>query len=164
MSTNSFDKDYFRESLCAGKFIKLSKAAKWAQYYFWKRYCNNNFLLGANILEVGCGMAFLCKQLQNRYSYYGIDISYYALNYSKIENKEFNLINASAGNLPFESNYFDAIVTFDVVEHLKDPRLFFSEANRVLRKDGLIIVSTPNTNSLGVKLKSNSISLIPCMY
>ena len=45
---------------------------------------------------------------------------------------------------PFEAGSFDAITSFDVVEHLAEPAQFFRKAARYLRPGGIIVVSTPN--------------------
>jgi SAM-dependent methyltransferase len=47
-------------------------------------------------------------------------------------------------NWPFEGHMFDVITSFDVVEHLKEPKLFFSNCRKYLNNDGIIILSTPN--------------------
>ena len=46
--------------------------------------------------------------------------------------------------LPFDDESFDCVVSFQVIEHIKDDRAFVAEVRRVLRKGGRFIVSTPN--------------------
>lgn len=48
-----------------------------------------------------------------------------------------------AHRLPFAPASFDNIVMFDVLHHLDRPRLFLSEASRVLRSGGRIVVMEP---------------------
>jgi ubiquinone/menaquinone biosynthesis C-methylase UbiE len=51
------------------------------------------------------------------------------------------------GNLekmPFESDFFDAIVSCNVAEHLENPPIFFEEAARILKKNGFFMLKTPN--------------------
>ncbi len=48
---------------------------------------------------------------------------------------------------PFEGlkdNSFDTIVTFQVIEHIKDDELFLKELHRVLKPGGLALLTTPN--------------------
>lgn len=47
--------------------------------------------------------------------------------------------------LPFKKNSFDIVAMWEVLEHLpKGEELFaFMEINRVLRKDGVLLLSTP---------------------
>lgn len=53
-----------------------------------------------------------------------------------------------AHNLPFKDESFDNIVLFDVLHHLHDLFSFFSDAERVLKQDGRILLMEPNI-SLG---------------
>ena len=46
--------------------------------------------------------------------------------------------------MPFSDEYFDVVVSFETIEHLKNYRRFLDECRRVLKKDGLFICSTPN--------------------
>lgn len=50
---------------------------------------------------------------------------------------------ADAQALPFRDNSFDNIVAVDVLHHLERPQRFFSEADRVLRPGGRIILVEP---------------------
>lgn len=46
-------------------------------------------------------------------------------------------------NLPFESNTFDTVVSTQVLEHVTKPWVMVSEINRILKRDGIIILSAP---------------------
>lgn len=52
-------------------------------------------------------------------------------------------IIASAMALPLLSGKFDAVSCFDVLQHVSDPMIVLSEARRVLRDDGIIILTYP---------------------
>ncbi len=43
---------------------------------------------------------------------------------------------------------FDTIAALEVIEHLENPRRFFREAARLLKRQGLLVVTTPNCESL----------------
>jgi SAM-dependent methyltransferase len=49
----------------------------------------------------------------------------------------------SATELPYEDSSFDAHLSFEVLEHIYDPKPYFSEAARVVRKKGKVIFSVP---------------------
>ena len=44
----------------------------------------------------------------------------------------------------FERNYFDAILLGEVIEHVKDPYGTIGEISKILRYDGILVLSTPN--------------------
>ena len=48
-----------------------------------------------------------------------------------------------AHELPFENQSFDNIVMFDVLHHMERPRLFLSEASRILRSGGRVVLVEP---------------------
>ena len=46
--------------------------------------------------------------------------------------------------LPFAARSFDTVTSFQVIEHLADPRAYLEEIARVLAPDGVLLLSTPN--------------------
>jgi len=111
------------------------------------------FLLGPSEktkwLDIGCGQGFLVLEaLRNDIDAYGIDISKYALENSLIIDR---VRYGSITNIPFEDEMFDVISAFDVVEHVnqRDAAKAFSEMHRVLRCNGLLILTTPNPCAMG---------------
>ena len=48
------------------------------------------------------------------------------------------------GCTPVEDNYYDAIFSLEVIEHLENPRQFFRELGRIVAPEGRVIVTTPN--------------------
>jgi SAM-dependent methyltransferase len=53
-------------------------------------------------------------------------------------------INFEQDSFPFLSESFDVVCANSVIEHLHDPTMFFKEIHRVLKKDGHVILVTPN--------------------
>ena len=53
-----------------------------------------------------------------------------------------------SGNIPplssFADNSFDSLVSFQVIEHIQDDRLFLKEIHRVLKPGGIALLTTPN--------------------
>jgi len=80
----------------------------------------------------------------------GIDINEEALNYTKSRYKspniEFRKMDVCQTDFP--SHSFDVITSFETLEHLLPLKtdIFTKEVTRLLKKDGLFIISTPNTN------------------
>lgn len=123
--------------------------------YVVARYCNvisllkekcGHSLKGMRILDLGCGDGVLSYLLnRNGAEVIGIDFSFEALRYARNRTgkKNINFIHGSAYSLPLEDNYFDAIVSSDVIEHVQNTELFLSEAKRVLKINGIAVISTP---------------------
>lgn len=62
-------------------------------------------------------------------------------------------INVENDPLPFETESFDIIISFEVIEHLYSPTNYLTEMLRVLRKNGLLIMSTPNMISFASRIR-----------
>jgi SAM-dependent methyltransferase len=96
-------------------------------------------------LDAGCGIGTLGKALKDRYGgeVHGIEINPKAV----FEAKK-NGIRAKIGDLekvwPYPNDYFDTVISVQVIEHVVHTDQFIKEACRVLKKGGLFIVTTPN--------------------
>ena len=57
-------------------------------------------------------------------------------------------VRGDALNLPFKDNAFDIVGLFDVIEHFDDDQAVLREARRVLKKDGLLVITVPALSEL----------------
>jgi ubiquinone/menaquinone biosynthesis C-methylase UbiE len=53
------------------------------------------------------------------------------------------LVQGDALNLPFKDESFDIVTAFEVIEHLYDPQKALGEIRRILKMDGIALISTP---------------------
>jgi ubiquinone/menaquinone biosynthesis C-methylase UbiE len=60
------------------------------------------------------------------------------------KNKPQNFICADAHYLPFKGKIFDKVCMYEVIEHVESPLSCLKEIHRVLKKNGILEVSTPN--------------------
>lgn len=105
---------------------------------------------GLRCLDVGCGCGYGTGYLakNNADSIIGVDISAdaikFAKKYHKSENLEFFAMDAL--NLKFKNNSFDAIICFEMIEHIpeKDQYRLLEESIRVLKDNGTLYISCPN--------------------
>lgn len=109
-------------------YINLHERADRSGYIYatYQRY------FGSRVLDVGCDQALL-KDLAPGMKYTGVDMGGKAdvvLNLDKIE------------RLPFDNDSFDCVICSDVLEHLDNLHLVFSELIRVSNR--YIIISWPN--------------------
>lgn len=102
---------------------------------------------GARILDVGCGTGVVLDRLarEEGWNCFGVDISSEAL--SRRAGANGRDAAADALSLPFADGTFDAVLLFDVIEHLEGPPAGLMEARRVSRVGASLMVTTPNSNS-----------------
>ena len=103
---------------------------------------------GARLLEIGVGMGHLVGQLENTFETYGMDINHWAVKQSKSVVQKTQLETASAQELPFSDNSFNVVIIKHIVEHLPDPQKAIREIGRVTEPGGVLILATPNLDSM----------------
>lgn len=106
---------------------------------------------GDKILEVGCGNGYylsLLNRLGLNISLTGIDNDKLALFDAKrfIGDEKVILIFADATRLPFKDSSFNKIICSEVIEHIRDDKKVLQEIHRVLKKEGIMVLSTCNIN------------------
>lgn len=99
----------------------------------------------SKILDVGFGYPFLEGFLKDEYQIFGVDNNKYFLKDLNKENYRYGDIRKK---ISFEDNYFDCVVMLEVIEHLNNTETSFREIKRVLKPEGLLLISTPNHNSV----------------
>jgi len=95
------------------------------------------------ILDVGCFSGEFLRGLGNGFELYGIEIHPQAVERAKqggveILGNDFSALNSM-------NDRFDVVTLFDVIEHVYNPLEFLTLLSRVVKKGGLIIISTGNT-------------------
>ncbi len=100
------------------------------------------------ILDIGCGDGVLIYLIVKKFrkkdiELFGIDSSEIAIEVAKekIPLAEFKIANLY--DLPFEENYFDIIISSDVIEHVSEANKMLSEIRRVGKKGSYILIGTP---------------------
>lgn len=99
------------------------------------------------VLEIGFGEGYGTELLsESCLEIIGIDVEQEVVPYAndKYGSDKCKFQYYEGGKLPFESSSFDAVVTFQVIEHIKDDKAFVSEISRVLKPGGTLYVTTPN--------------------
>lgn len=94
------------------------------------------------ILNLGVGMGNDLKILNKYGDNYIIDIDPKVLNFID-KNSYFEKKVQDACNLPYPDNFFDIVVGFGILEHVKDDKKLVTEAYRTLKGDGIFIFSGP---------------------
>lgn len=101
------------------------------------------------ILDAACGTGYGSSLLKNIRSsqVIGLDICPETVSYAQkkysTENCLFKLCDLTQMK-KIEDQTIDAVVSFETIEHLETPTIFLKNINRVLKKGGYLIISTPN--------------------
>ena len=99
------------------------------------------------ILDVGCGVGYFLDEAKKRgWEVYGNELSDKAVEVCQNKNINCTLGELDANN--FAEDSFDVITSFEVIEHMNRPKAEIAAFYKILRKGGLVYLTTPNFNSL----------------
>ena len=120
------------ERLVPDDAVEASLQEHLARYRFAKERARGR------VLDVACGTGYGTSML----GAVGVDLSLPALRYAATRYPA-RYVAADAASLGFK-RAFETVVSFETIEHVRDPDAFVAECARVLRPGGTFIVSTPN--------------------
>jgi ubiquinone/menaquinone biosynthesis C-methylase UbiE len=102
---------------------------------------------GKVVLDIASGSGYGSACLAEAAKHvYGVDIDADAISYAKKNygSKNVEFIKGDGVSIPLDDNSVEMVVTFETIEHIEDYKTFMSEIRRVLKDDGLLVLSTPN--------------------
>ena len=101
---------------------------------------------GARVIDVGCATGDFVQHAARRYDMWGIDVSPYATQLAREKNPERadRIFTGFIEDQRFEPASFDAIVMWDVIEHVWDPGAVCRQLVGLLKPGGVLILSTPD--------------------
>lgn len=99
---------------------------------------------GKKFLDVGAGLGFFSCEAAKR----GADVTAVDIGNSLLKALHrkcpARTVLADALDLPFKPNSFDYVLLTEVIEHTPNPLKAIDEAIRVLKKDGYLVLTSPN--------------------
>ena len=121
---------------------RITEIESYHRYWAAAELCKGCSVLDAASGE-GYGAAILASCAAN---VTGVDLNREIVEKASLKYVAENLsyVHADVAALPFADNSFDRVVSFETIEHIPDQNKFLSEVRRVLKPDGVLILSSPN--------------------
>lgn len=96
------------------------------------------------LLDAGCGTGWFSQKACERKAHVtSLDLGVNLLD--EVAKKcDSNRVVGSILQMPFEDNYFDIVISSEVIEHVPDHKKALSELYRVLKPNGILVITTPN--------------------
>ena len=111
------------------------------------------YVTGKKVLDYGCGSGYGTALISDACSQiFGVDVSAEAIAHAtghfSAPNLSYREIKqAEVAPLPFPDSSFDVVLSFQVIEHVKDVSAYLREIERVLAPAGCVLIATPDRSS-----------------
>ena len=96
----------------------------------------------ARILDLGCAFGVFLKSLGDEWQRFGVDVSEFAIGRASKAVLQGRFAVASCTAVPFRAR-FDAVVAFDVIEHVEDFDRVAPSVQALLADDGIFVFVVP---------------------
>ena len=106
------------------------------------------FVSGKTVLDIASGSGYGTKIIASKAAkVFGVEVDEASILYSKenFGSNNIKYIKGDASTIPLDDNSVDVVVSFETIEHIKDYNKFLDEVDRVLKDDGVLLLSTPNS-------------------
>lgn len=105
------------------------------------------------ILDIGCATGFFLEAARSRgWEPFGVELSPYSSGIARERIGGDRIVTGTVETASFPDSFFDAVVMTDVIEHIADVRPFMAEVARILKQDGIAVITTPNPASLSRRM------------
>ncbi len=118
-------------------------------------------MFGLKFLDVGSGTGWFSKEAALRgANVYSLDVGENIL--AEVTKKcNSTRIIGDALDIPFDDDYFDIVLSTEVIEHTANPKKAVKEMCRVLKKNGILIITVPNKMWYPIVVIANFIKIRP---
>lgn len=117
------------------------------QTHFQRYHYASKFVKNKRVLDIASGVGYGSDIISKNEPEFIIagDIYFEGLVYGlKNYSKLIDFLQMEVNFFPLMNSFFDTIISFETIEHVKDPEKFLSEIHRTLKSGGMLVISTPN--------------------
>ncbi|MBN2364985.1 MAG: class I SAM-dependent methyltransferase [Calditrichaeota bacterium] len=150
--------DHIRHYQLDGEFYDFFEPDKFMLQEIRRRYQEFFYLAPLKnhekILEIGSGGGFVVENFGKKKPFY-IPLDIPVQNLRKIRNRNSYPVSPCCGDaykLPFRSATFERVVMAEVLEHLAEPEKVLQELRRILKPDGLLMLSVPYKEKISYQI------------
>lgn len=135
------------EQILPEKFESKEEYLLYLRHLFAYEFAKDKISENSFALEVGCGEGYGTSLLSQKVvKIIGLDVDINTIAHASkkygSDNCVFKMYDGV--KIPYEENTFDAVISFQVIEHIQDDINYVSEIYRVLKRNGIFILTTVN--------------------
>ncbi|MDT8375796.1 MAG: class I SAM-dependent methyltransferase [Mariprofundaceae bacterium] len=109
--------------------------------------------LKGRYLDIGSGTGALIRLIRESLPDLESSVCDYSDRFMKIPGQKVDIIDLNDGHLPYDDNSFELVTFTEVAEHLENHRAILREIYRVLKPEGLLVITTPNILNIKSRLR-----------
>ena len=150
---------YYDDSFEKGSYKLYSTAENLKIKTSEKRFIAfSKYAKGGKLLDVGCATGFFLNlALKKNFETFGVELSEEAI---KKANKEHKIFHGILEEAKYDDSFFDIVTMYDIIEHVLDPSNTIKEISRIMKKDGILAITTPDISSWHAKIMGKNWGLI----
>ncbi|MDD3296614.1 MAG: methyltransferase domain-containing protein [Candidatus Omnitrophica bacterium] len=114
----------------------------------------SRYMPSGQLLEVGSAYGFFLNLAKKQYNAQGVEINQNACKYAR-ERLGLDVICGDFLSTNFKANYYDLVVMWATLEHLKNPHLYIEKISSLLKKNGIFACSTIDINSILARIQKD---------
>jgi SAM-dependent methyltransferase len=96
------------------------------------------------LLDMGCGLGWFTERLAELGEAHGIDLSFEGIAVAKARRPDLSYLSGNVYEAPLPKNYFDIVVSQEVIAHVENQPKYVERAAEVLKPGGYLIITTGN--------------------
>jgi len=140
-----------------GEFFVPGRCGRWTEELHRARYkFARDYVVGKDVLDIACGLGYGSAALASAgaRSVVGVDIRADNVSHAEQEYGS-DKVRFNQGDITTygEDESFDVVVCFETIEHISSYNAAIRNCKRILRKGGLLLVSSPNRTLSSPRLK-----------
>lgn len=127
--------------------------------HFHRYYAISSVVNQKVVLDIACGEGYGTELISKSASkVFGVDISNETIKHAqqKYQKDNIQFCVGSTSKIPFEDDSFDIVVSFETIEHHDEHEQMMLEIKRVLKADGMLIISSPEKTNYNSSLKKKN--------
>ena len=140
-----YPNEYWGDEAAEG-WIRSSQAEK-------VKFLSSCNLSSGAILDVGCGAGFFLRALESsRWNRYGVEMSEKAARAANLALGTGRVFSGTLIEAECADQAFDVVTFWSALEHTNEPRATLTEARRILKPGGSVIIQVPNAASYQARM------------
>ena len=129
-----------------------ARRARARRVLWWHRHLPPRWPPRGRLLDIGCAAGFFLAEARQHYEVQGVELSAWSSAHAR-DALGLSVFTGTLAQANLASDQFDVITLWDVIEHVPDPVPLLTEAARLLKPGGRLVLTTGDWDSAYARSK-----------